>query len=94
MTADQIVGERFNTAMFRKRISQTTLANQLGITQAALSRKLHGDRPWSLTEILTVAAYLDMPLEEVFRELPHMDSNHEPCGFWSAPLASDLPVAA
>ena len=94
MTADQIVGERFALVMFRKGISQTKLAPRLGMTQAALSNKLHGKRPWSLSELLTMASILDMPIEEVLAELPHMDSNHEPCGFWLAPLASELPFAA
>jgi len=94
MTVDQIVGERFALVMFRKGLSQTRLAPHLGITQTALSHKLHGKRPWSLTELLKMAALLDMPIEEVLAELPHMDSNHEPCGFWSAPLTSELPLAA
>ena len=94
MTVDQIVGERFAIVMFRKGLSQTRLAPRLGITQTALSHKLHGKRPWSLTELLTMASILDLPVEEVLAELPHMDSNHEPCGFWSASLASVLPLAA
>lgn len=99
MTVDQIVGERFAIVMFRKGLSQTKLAPRLGITQTALSKKLHGERPWTLEELLTMASILDMPVEEVLAELPHMDSNHEPCGFWvagvpTAPLASLARVAA
>jgi len=94
MTADAIVGERFALVMFRKGLSQTKLAPRLGITQTALSNKLHGKRPWTLTELMTMAAILDMRIEDVLAELPHLDSNQEPCGYWFEPLAFDFHLAA
>ena len=94
MTVDQIVGERFAIVMFRKGLSQTKLAPRLGITQTALSKKLHGDRPWTLEELLTMASILDMPVEEILAELPHLDSNQEPCGFWLGGIPFGFPSAA
>lgn len=56
--ADAAVGRRVHMLMWDHHVSQTTLAAELGIEQSGLSKKLRGKRPWSLTEVITVAREL------------------------------------
>ena len=50
--------ERIVALMWRKRLTQTTVARQLGLVQATLSAKLHGRRPWFFAEIQSLARVL------------------------------------
>jgi predicted transcriptional regulator len=55
-------------------VSQAELATALGITQAAISYKLSGQRQWRLQEAFTVVAYLrlkynaDVTLDDLFSQ--------------------------
>ena len=55
---DARVGRLVHQMMWDRHLTQTAVANQLGITQPALSKKLRGDRGWSAQEIVTVAQVL------------------------------------
>ena len=84
---DALVGERVMILMFRKRISQVAMARQLRIDQSALSRKLRGERAWSVDDLRQVALLLKIPLSDLLpgpEELPHLDSNQKPFGTRSA----------
>lgn len=85
MVTDALIGARVNGVMFRKRIPQTKLAARLGISQSALSKKLHGDRPWTTDDIYDTARLLRVPVEELLpplaEVLPHLDSNQKPFGY-------------
>lgn len=65
MTTDVIVGERVHQVMWRNRVSQVQLADKLGMVQSTLSRKLRGQRPWTLDELLSAAAYLEVPVTDL-----------------------------
>jgi transcriptional regulator with XRE-family HTH domain len=43
--------------MGRRRVSQTALAKQLGISQAAISRRLNSEVPFDLDELFAMADY-------------------------------------
>lgn len=58
---DAEVGGRVQAVMFRRRVTQVQLAEALGLDGSTVSRKLHGDRPWSVAELVAVARFLDVP---------------------------------
>lgn len=49
-------------------MTQGQLAASMGLTQAAISRKLSGERPWFPGELMDVARILDMTVGELFGE--------------------------
>ena len=91
-TADQLIGERIHYLMWRRRLKQAELAARLGCTQAAISKKVHGERPWFARELLGVAEALDtqvsalLPTRDELERyddldrvpLPRLDSNQQP----------------
>lgn len=64
-TADQYVGDRIALEMRRRRLTQIETADALGMGQSSLSKKLNGDRGWSLDELLTASRYFSVPLDEM-----------------------------
>ncbi|WP_407701392.1 helix-turn-helix domain-containing protein [Trueperella bialowiezensis] len=68
MSVDQIIGERVNTWLRRKRLMQMELADFLGIQRSVVSRKVSGHVSWSATDLVKTAAFLDVPLSELLPE--------------------------
>ena len=60
------IGERVHRVMWKRRITQSALAEHLGMSQSAISRKLHGDRPWDADDIIHVADALGLTLDWLF----------------------------
>ena len=60
------IGERVHRVMWTRRIPQSVIARELGLSQSAISRKLHGDRAWDADDVLAVAELLDLSLEYLF----------------------------
>ncbi len=81
LSEDVLFGEAVATAMFRKKRSQKKVAASLGISQPTLSRKLHGERPWSLVEAIRVADVIGVDLRDL---LPQM---------WTGP-AGEMPIVS
>ena len=79
-----LVGELVHQHMWRGKITQTQVAQALGVGQPAIARKLRGERPFTIDELLSVADYLDLPVTEL---LPNDGSPHQggPDGGESAP---------
>lgn len=77
MTADIIIGERVHQCMWRERIPQRKVAEVLDIHQASLSKKLRGERNWTMDELLAVARFLDVPVTDL---LPAADYEPVPVG--------------
>ena len=65
MNADQIIGERVHILMRRDRISQEQLGQALGIAQASASKKLLGQRGWTVDELIAVARFLDVQVTDL-----------------------------
>lgn len=65
---DVRVGERVLLLMFRARITQTALARKLGMTQAGLSKKIHGERKWTLDDLYAIAGALGVGVTELLGE--------------------------
>lgn len=61
MTAQRgVVPENIRAEMARRGVSQSRLADALGISQQAVSQKLTGRRPITTEEIAAIAAVLDV----------------------------------
>lgn len=48
--------------MARRRVSQTTLGEHLGLKQASVSARLRGKTPFDINELHDIAAFLEVPL--------------------------------
>lgn len=68
VSLDMAVGERVHQLMWRAKISQTTFAPKLGLSQAGLSKKLRGERSWSLDEVVAVARIFEISLSDLLAE--------------------------
>lgn len=55
------LAEALRAEMARQRRSQTELAQYLGISQPAVSRRLNGDTPLDVDELYRIARFLDRP---------------------------------
>ena len=100
-TIDQEIGERVHRLMWRQRVSQVHLATVLGVTQGAISKKVHGERPWFASELLDVARTLNVHVSALLSglddddpggpaaavSLPRLDSNQQPFDHWSVDVA-------
>lgn len=63
-TADNVRAE-----MARQRLPQIALAKHLGLSQAAVSRRLNGQTPFDVNELVAVAALLDVPAAALLGEV-------------------------
>lgn len=61
-TPTHITGANVRAEMARKKISQTRLAEHLGISQTSVAARLNGRIAFDINELHTIAAYLDVPL--------------------------------
>lgn len=68
MSADEEIGRRISTLMHDAGITQGAMAERMGLTQAAISRKLSGERPWFADELAAAAAILGVSVGALFGE--------------------------
>jgi len=66
---DTQVGKAIHSHMWDRHITQTAMAPRLGMTQSGLSKKLRGDRPWTLEELYRAADALGCEVEELLPPL-------------------------
>lgn len=64
------IGRRIQEWMAGAGMRQGGLADALGVTQAAISRKLAGERPWFPEELVAVASLFGRDVGELFGEIP------------------------
>lgn len=62
---NRLVADEIRSWMARRRLHQAWLADVLGLSQAAISKKLRGDAPFSVTQLLQLAGALDLSLSEL-----------------------------
>lgn len=55
--------------MARKRVNQTKLAAALGKSQAYISRRISGDTPMDLDDLLAIARYLGCDLSDLLLDV-------------------------
>jgi len=62
-TADKYIGEQIRKYRVSDRISQETLAKEVGLTKQIISRIEKGERKVSYIELEKIAEYLEQPIE-------------------------------
>lgn len=67
--ADEAFGRAVKMVMFQRRITNRRLALTLGIHESALGKKLHGERPWTLTEMIATADWLRVDLRDLLGQM-------------------------
>lgn len=65
---DVAVGRRVHMLMWDQKLSQTALSKRLGIAQTTLSKKLHGERGWSLEDLQAIANALHVSMAYLLGE--------------------------
>lgn len=68
VTASQRIASTVRAELARRRISQTTVGERLGISQAAVSRRLSGQQPLDVNELTALAGLLDMPVSALIED--------------------------
>jgi transcriptional regulator with XRE-family HTH domain len=83
------VGERVHTLIWSRRLTQGAVAAYVGVKGPTFSKKLRGQVPLTVDELMAIARLLDVepgellpPAEAV--SLPRLDSNQQPSGYVSA----------
>lgn len=64
------LGERIHNIMWRRGLTQLSLADALGLDQSTLSKKLRGKRRWYADEIAIVASTLGVSAGDLYGEVP------------------------
>lgn len=64
----QVVAANVRAAAARKRASQSDLGRVLGVSQAAVSRRLLGRMSFRVDELRLLAEYLDAPIESLMAD--------------------------
>lgn len=78
-TPDEAFGEVIHLRLRRRGIHQQMLAAYMGMTQAAVSNKIRGVRPWSLEDMTKAAEFLGEDLGGLVTEsCARRDSNSQP----------------
>ena len=92
MTLDEEIGRNIHMMLWDRGMTNAKLGDVLGLARPTVSQRLRGVRPWTVAELLTVAAYFNVPITDL---LPRLDSNQEPAGTRNAkiiPLRPVMPV--
>lgn len=63
------VSERIAQLMWRHKITQTRMAEAMGVTQSAISLKLGGVSRWTLRDVIKVTDTLDVTLENALAHI-------------------------
>ncbi|MER6926770.1 helix-turn-helix domain-containing protein [Kocuria palustris] len=74
------VGDEVRAWLARSRHSQAQLAEHLGVAKSAITRRVRGEYPFAITELIEISRWLDISLGELLgpeilqaRESPRSD---------------------
>lgn len=65
LSANEVAGREIKTWMLRSGSKQKDLADLLGISQAAVSKKLRGEAAFTLDDLLSIAGFFNLTLTEL-----------------------------
>lgn len=68
---DAATADEVRAAMARKRKTQNDVAGELGLSRQAVSDRLRGRTPWTVSEIHQLARLLDVPACALVDPLAH-----------------------
>jgi transcriptional regulator with XRE-family HTH domain len=78
MTDDAMVGVRVDMVMTVRRITQTALAEQMGVSQSVLSKKIRGSVTWSVSELISAAYHLGTSVAFLVGEIQEAGPTPDP----------------
>lgn len=84
MTTAREFGRRLEMLLAKRGLSQGGLARRIGVTPAAMSRYVSGDREPRLVTVTAIANELQVPLTELLEDAP-------PAGDWVIRMAARTP---
>ena len=70
---DEQVSENVVVLLRRRRMTQSALGTAVGISPQTMSRRIAGIQPWQWWEVVAIARFFDVTLEELSGELPSRD---------------------
>ncbi len=75
-TMTSSIGRRVHILMWDRDIRNRDLARYLGVSESTLSKKIHGDRPWTVEEFAGIAAFFQVPIGDLMPQIipPPRDS--------------------
>lgn len=76
-----VVAGNVRALMARRGVNQQRIAQVLGLSQTAVSKRLRGVTPWDVNEMGTLADAFGVPITALLEGLPRLDSNQQPAGF-------------
>lgn len=59
------IGEHVHQLLWSRRLTQKAAAEALGLSTTNMGRRLRGVTSWQAAEMVTLAAWLGMPIQEV-----------------------------
>ena len=68
VSGDAVAGRRIHMLMWDSKLSQRKLAPLLGMTQANLSKKVRGERGWSIDDLLSVSRFFGVSVSYLVGE--------------------------
>ena len=70
-SADEAIGITINDLMFRNKVTRKQLAQVLGLSSQAISRKVLGQVGWSITDLFAVADFFGLEVTDLLpRRVP------------------------
>ena len=76
--ANEVIGERIHTLMWREKRAQRELGALLGVDQASISKRLRGKTNWTAVEVAAVATWLNVSVAELVPEIEVVGPNDDP----------------
>lgn len=69
-TPTAVAGRNIRAEMSRRGLSQTAVANRLGLSQASMSARLRGVTPFDLNEVVQLADLFGMTVDQLLVDVP------------------------
>ena len=67
MTEQQtVIADEVRVALVRAKVKYSALAEHLGLTRSAMSRRMSGETPFTAQEIASTADFLGIPVERLY----------------------------
>ncbi|WP_227491288.1 helix-turn-helix domain-containing protein [Nocardioides salarius] len=71
------VGANIHQQMWRRKINQTQLGAAIGVSQSTAGKKVRGEVPITVVELMQIARLLGVEPGDLVK-LPRLDSNQQP----------------